>query len=58
MDLDDDSVDGVVCRWGYMLMATRRQLWLRRDGSCVTTGPSRSLFGKRRTGILGRRSQA
>jgi ubiquinone/menaquinone biosynthesis C-methylase UbiE len=37
MDLDDDSVDGVVCRWGYMLMAdpaaalkeTRRVL---RDG--------------------------
>ena len=21
MDLDEDSVDGVVCRWGYMLMA-------------------------------------
>jgi ubiquinone/menaquinone biosynthesis C-methylase UbiE len=21
MDLDDDSIDGVVCRWGYMLMA-------------------------------------
>ena len=21
IDLDDDSVDGVVCRWGYMLMA-------------------------------------
>ena len=21
MDLDDDSVEGVVCRWGYMLMA-------------------------------------
>src|SRR6476660_493913 len=21
MDLDDDSLDGVVCRWGYMLMA-------------------------------------
>jgi SAM-dependent methyltransferase len=21
MDLDDDSVDGVVCRWGYMFMA-------------------------------------
>jgi ubiquinone/menaquinone biosynthesis C-methylase UbiE len=21
MDLEDDSVDGVVCRWGYMLMA-------------------------------------
>jgi SAM-dependent methyltransferase len=37
MDLDDDTVDGVVCRWGYMLMAdpaaalkeTRRVL---RDG--------------------------
>src|SRR6516225_7380019 len=37
MDLDDGSVDGVVCRWGYMLMAdpsaalteTRRVL---RDG--------------------------
>jgi ubiquinone/menaquinone biosynthesis C-methylase UbiE len=37
MDLDDDRVDGVVCRWGYMLMAdpaaafkeTRRVL---RDG--------------------------
>jgi SAM-dependent methyltransferase len=23
MDLDDDSVDGVLCRWGYMLMADR-----------------------------------
>jgi ubiquinone/menaquinone biosynthesis C-methylase UbiE len=21
MDIDDDSVDGVICRWGYMLMA-------------------------------------
>ena len=21
MDLADDSVDGVICRWGYMLMA-------------------------------------
>lgn len=38
IDMDDDSVDGVVCRWGYMLMAdpgraleeTRRVL---RDGS-------------------------
>src|SRR5919106_4810313 len=40
MDLDDDSVDGVVCRWGYMLMAdpaqalkeTRRVL---RDGGTL-----------------------
>jgi ubiquinone/menaquinone biosynthesis C-methylase UbiE len=41
MDLDDDSVDGVLCRWGYMLMAdpaaamaeTRRVL---RDGGRVS----------------------
>ena len=40
MPLDDDSVDGVVCRWGYMLMAdpaaalaeTRRVL---RDGGTL-----------------------
>ena len=40
MQLDDDSVDGVVCRWGYMLMAdpaaalaeTRRVL---RDGGTL-----------------------
>jgi ubiquinone/menaquinone biosynthesis C-methylase UbiE len=40
MDLDDDSVDSVVCRWGYMLMAdpaaalgeTRRVL---RDGGAL-----------------------
>jgi ubiquinone/menaquinone biosynthesis C-methylase UbiE len=40
MDLDDDSVDAAVCRWGYMLMAdpaaalreTRRVL---RDGGTV-----------------------
>ncbi|MGH2687961.1 MAG: class I SAM-dependent methyltransferase, partial [Actinomycetota bacterium] len=51
MDLPDDSVDGVVCRWGYMLMAdpaaafaeTRRVL--RRGGrlSCaVFAGPERN----------------
>jgi ubiquinone/menaquinone biosynthesis C-methylase UbiE len=51
MDLDDDSVDGVVCRWGYMLMAdpaaalgeTRRVL---RDGGplafSVWTTPDRN----------------
>ncbi len=40
MDLEDDSVDGVLCRWGYMLMAdpaaalreTRRVL---RDGGAL-----------------------
>src|SRR5437660_10244282 len=46
MDLDEDSVDGVLCRWGYMLMAdpaaalaeTRRVL---RDGgrlACCVVG--------------------
>jgi SAM-dependent methyltransferase len=43
MDLDDDSVDGVVCRYGYMLMAdpaaalgeTRRVL---RDGGPLSFG--------------------
>jgi ubiquinone/menaquinone biosynthesis C-methylase UbiE len=51
MDLNDDSVDGVVCRWGYMLMAdpaaalreTRRVL---RDGGplafSVWTTPDRN----------------
>jgi ubiquinone/menaquinone biosynthesis C-methylase UbiE len=51
IDLDDDSVDGVVCRWGYMLMAdpatalreTRRVL---RDGGplafTVWAGPDRN----------------
>jgi ubiquinone/menaquinone biosynthesis C-methylase UbiE len=51
MDLDHDSVDGVVCRWGYMLMAnpaaalkeTRRVL---RDGGrlafAVWTTPDRN----------------
>jgi ubiquinone/menaquinone biosynthesis C-methylase UbiE len=51
MDLDNDSVDGVVCRWGYMLMAdpaaalaeTRRVL---RDGGplafAVWTTPDRN----------------
>lgn len=51
MDLDDDCVDGAVCRWGYMLMAdpaaalseTRRVL---RDGGALTfvvfTAPDRN----------------
>src|SRR5918998_6354032 len=39
MDLDDDCVDGVVCRYGYMLMAdptaalTETRLVLRSDGT-------------------------
>jgi SAM-dependent methyltransferase len=54
MDLDDDSVDGVLCRWGYMLMAdpaaalreTRRVL---RDGGrlafSVWAAPERNPWG-------------
>ncbi len=53
MDLEDSSVDGVLCRWGYMLMAnpaaalaeTRRVL---RDGGrlafAVWTAPDRNLW--------------
>jgi SAM-dependent methyltransferase len=53
MDLDDSSVDGVLCRWGYMLMAdpaaalaeTRRVL---RDGGrlsfAVWAAPERNLW--------------
>jgi SAM-dependent methyltransferase len=53
MDLDDDSVDGVLCRFGYMLMAdpaaalaeTRRVL---RDGGrvafAVWAGPDKNLW--------------
>jgi SAM-dependent methyltransferase len=54
MDLDDDSVDGVLCRWGYMLMAdwdaamaeTRRVL---RDGGRLSLSvwgdPERNPWG-------------
>ena len=46
MDLDDDSVDGVLCRWGYMLMSdpatalaeTRRVLRRRRPAVAVGVG--------------------
>jgi SAM-dependent methyltransferase len=54
LDLPDDAVDGVLCRWGYMLMAdpakalaeTRRVL--RRGGrlACaVFTGPDENAWG-------------
>jgi ubiquinone/menaquinone biosynthesis C-methylase UbiE len=41
MDLDDDSVDAVVCRWGYMLMADpaaalRESRRVLRDGGPLT----------------------
>lgn len=53
MDLDDDSVDGVLCRWGYMLMAdpaaalreTRRVLRDRgRLAFSVWAAPERNLW--------------
>jgi ubiquinone/menaquinone biosynthesis C-methylase UbiE len=37
MDLDDDSIDGVVCRWGYMLMADPRAA-LRETGRVLRPG--------------------
>jgi ubiquinone/menaquinone biosynthesis C-methylase UbiE len=61
MDLDDDSVDGVVCRWGYMLMAdptaalaeTRRVL---RPGGrlafAVWAEPAKNPFASVPAGIL------
>ena len=46
MDLATDSVDDVVCRWGYMLMIDRRRR-LRRDAPGAAAGvggwPSRCL---------------
>ena len=44
MDLDDGSVDGVLCRWGYMLMADPAAALARR-GACSARAagwPSRS----------------
>ena len=45
MDLDDDSVDGVLCRWGYMLMADRRRRWRRPGACCATAGGCRCRCG-------------
>jgi SAM-dependent methyltransferase len=61
MDLEDDSVDGVLCRWGYMLMAdpaaalaeTRRVL---REGGrvsfAVVGGPERNPWAAIPGGLL------
>ena len=40
MDLPDDSVDGVLCRWGYMLMADPELLSGRPDGCSAQAAPS------------------
>ncbi len=61
LDLPDDAVDGVICRWGYMLMAdpaaafreTRRVL--RPDGRlafAVFTGPGENPWGSLPAGVL------
>ena len=61
LDLPDDAVDGVTCRWGYMLMAdpaaafseTRRVL---RPGGrlafAVFTGPDENPWGSLPAGVL------
>jgi SAM-dependent methyltransferase len=61
MDLDDDSVDGVLCRWGYMLMAdpaaalreTRRVLRDRgRLAFSVWADPKRNPWASIPAGVL------
>src|SRR4029450_13265076 len=61
LDLADDAVDGVICRWGYMLMAdpaaalreTRRVL---RPGGrlafAVFTGPDENPWGALPAAVL------
>jgi ubiquinone/menaquinone biosynthesis C-methylase UbiE len=67
MDLEDASVDGVLCRWGYMLMAdpaaalreTRRVL--QRGGRLVFSVWGRAgveSLGRRRAGPRGARAHA
>jgi ubiquinone/menaquinone biosynthesis C-methylase UbiE len=61
LDLDDDSVDGVLCRWGYMLMGdpgaalaeTRRVLRAGGGLSCaVFTGPEENPWAALALGAL------
>jgi SAM-dependent methyltransferase len=61
LDLPDDAVDGVICRWGYMLMAdpaaafreTRRVLRLGgRLAFAVFTGPGENPWGSLPAGVL------
>ena len=64
LDLPDDAVDGVICRWGYMLMAdpaaafreTRRVLRLGgRLAFAVFTGPGENPWGSLPAGVLVKR---
>ena len=57
MDLADDSVDGVVSRWSYMLMADPAAALSETNGSFATTARSRSPSGRRPTATCGRRSR-
>ena len=64
LDLPDDAVDGVICRWGYMLMAdpaaafreTRRVLRLGgRLAFAVFTRPGENPWGSLPAGVLVKR---
>ena len=46
LDLEDDSVDGVLCRWGYMLMPDPAARSARRGGCYAPAGGSRSRSGR------------
>ena len=58
IELDDDSVDGVLCRYGYMLMADPPRRWPRRAACCVRGAGSHSPSGDRPSGTRSSRSSA
>ena len=56
MDLEDDSVDGVVCRWGYMLMADAAAALKETEAACCARAArSPSPSGAGPNAIPGRR---
>jgi ubiquinone/menaquinone biosynthesis C-methylase UbiE len=57
IELDADSVDGVLCQNGYMLMADPAAALARRGACCVPGGAWRSLYGVRPSATHGRRSE-
>ena len=58
IDLEAGSIDGVLCRWGYMLMADPGTRCARRAACCGRAGASRSPPGPRRRRIRGSRCRA